>query len=71
METINMDVDELFKQTVFKTVNKDFEIDFKNGESFPTEIEMFEELSRRISDSFSRQLQKNFYIALVDEYHQL
>lgn len=42
MEEFNMDVDALFKQTVFKTVNKEFKIDFQNDESFPTEIELFE-----------------------------
>ena len=60
MEEFNMDVDALFKQTVFKTVNKEFKIDFQNDESFPTEIELFEELSQSVSESFSRQLQKNF-----------
>ncbi len=34
MEEFNMDVDALFKQTVFKTVNKEFKIDFQNDESF-------------------------------------
>ncbi|KWZ21103.1 hypothetical protein AS264_14545 [Enterococcus faecium] len=70
MEQFNMDVDALFKQTVFKTVNKEFKIDFQNDESFPTEIELFEEFSRNVSESFSRQLQKNFFDALVDEFHQ-
>ena len=54
MEEFNMDVDALFKQTVFKTVNKEFKIDFQNDESFPTEIELFEELSQSVSESFSR-----------------
>lgn len=64
MEEFNMDVDALFKQTVFKTVNKEFKIDFQNDESFPTEIELFEEFSRNVSESFSRQLQKNFLMLL-------
>lgn len=64
MEEFNMDVDALFKQTVFKTVNKEFKIDFQNDESFPTEIELFEELSQSVSESFSRQLQKNFLMLL-------
>lgn len=70
MEEFNINVDDLFKQTVFKTVNKEFKIDLKNDQSFPTEIELFEELSQSISESFSRQLQKNFFDALVDEFHQ-
>lgn len=70
MEKFDMDVDDLFKQTVFKTVNKDFKIDFKNTESFPTEIEFFEEFSQSVSESFSRQLQKNFFDGLMDEFQQ-
>ncbi len=70
MEKFDMDVDDLFKQTVFKTVNKDFKIDFKNAVSFPTEIEFFEEFSQSVSESFSRQLQKNFFDGLMDEFQQ-
>ena len=70
MEKFDMDVDDLFKQTVFKIVNKDFKIEFKNDKSFPTEIEIFEEFSKSVSESFSRQLQKNFFDALRDEFHQ-
>ncbi len=73
MEEFNMDVDALFKQTVVPSgllIKELFKIDFQNDESFPTEIELFEEFSRNVSESFSRQLQKNFFDALVDEFHQ-
>ncbi len=56
-----MDVDALFKQTVFKTVNKEFKIDFQNDESFPTEIELFEELSQSVSESFFSSVAKEFF----------
>ena len=69
-DQINLDVDDLFKQTVFKLVNKNFEIDFPNEQTFPTELEFFESFSKNVSDSFARQLQQEFYDALVEKFQK-
>ncbi len=37
---------------------------------FPTEIELFEELSQSVSGVFFSSVAKEFFDALVDEFHQ-
>lgn len=70
MDHINMDVTDIFRQTVFKVANKNINLDFASKESYPTPNEFFEELSKHVSTCFSLEIQQAFYTALLDEYQK-
>lgn len=70
IDKIDMDVNDLFKQTAFKVIDSNFNVNFTNDQTYESSKEMFDRFSKEVVSSFSNKLQHEFYLALVSKFHE-